>query len=105
VRTEQYTIFDDLTRISYDMCLLAPATLIDGRIQREPVDSLTAGGTLEHKGKRVSATLRCNERGELVDFVTDDRYYAPTGKTPMRVQWSTQAHDYHNIAGTKITSG
>ena len=63
-----------LTRIFYDMCLLAPAT------------------------------LHFNERGELVDFVTNDRYYAPTGKTSMRVRWSTPAHDYRDFAGLKITS-
>jgi hypothetical protein len=87
-----------------DMCLLAPATLIDRRIQWEPVDPLTARGTLEHSGKRVSATLHFNERGELVDFVTDDRYYAPTGKTPRRVGWSTPARNYRDFAGLKIMS-
>ena len=87
-----------------DMCLLAPATLIDGRIQWEPIDSLTARGTLEHNGKRVSATLYFNERGELANFVTDNRYYSPTGKTSKRVRWSTPAHDYRDFAGLKITS-
>jgi hypothetical protein len=45
-----------------DMCLLAPATLIDKRIQWEPVDSLTERGILEHSGKSVSVFTRSRER-------------------------------------------
>jgi hypothetical protein len=49
-------------------------------------------------------TLRFNEKGELVDFVTDDRYCAPAGGTSRRAGWSTPAHGYRDFGGVKIMS-
>lgn len=84
-----------------DMCLMAPATLIDQRIQWKSIDSLTAKATFNDKGCLVSATLYFNTQGELTNFVTDDRYMT-LGNTFQRAQWSTPVRDYKDFNGFKL---
>ncbi|MCB9081416.1 MAG: hypothetical protein H6555_06855 [Lewinellaceae bacterium] len=64
---ETVTVFND-------MCLLAPATLIDSRIQWKPIDSLSAQAVFTNGNTSISAILYFNEAGALVDFGSDDRY-------------------------------
>ncbi|MBK8983453.1 MAG: hypothetical protein IPM38_14330 [Ignavibacteria bacterium] len=40
-----------------------------------------------------------NETGELVNFISDDRYNADAG---IKMTWSTPLRDYKNINGFKI---
>ena len=87
-----------------DMCIMAPAGLIDERIEWESVDSLTARATFNNKGIKVSAVLYFNEKGQLINFVSDDRFYSPTGKTYERVRWSTPVSDYKDINGFNLAS-
>ena len=49
-----------------DMCVLAPATLIDKNIQWESMDSLTVKATLTNQDYTISAVLSFNENGELI---------------------------------------
>jgi hypothetical protein len=84
-----------------DMCLLAPATLIDRRIRWEPVDSLSAKAIFTNTGITVSAVLYFNEQGQLIDFISNDR----TAVADMRqYPWSTPVSDYKNINGLNIMS-
>ncbi|ATW27479.1 DUF6544 family protein [Candidatus Formimonas warabiya] len=85
-----------------DMCLLAPATLIDPRIHWETVDASTVKATFEDQGDAVSALLYFNDQGALINFVTDDRYYSPMGKSYQRVRWSTPVKDYQEMNGVKV---
>ncbi|MDF2547644.1 MAG: hypothetical protein K0R93_2542 [Anaerosolibacter sp.] len=94
---ETVTVFND-------MCLLMPATLIDKRIQWEEIDPLTVKATFENKGNRISALLYFNEKGELTNFVSDDRYYSPTGTSYQQVRWSTPIKDYKEMNGVKIVT-
>ncbi len=93
--SETVTLFND-------MCLMAPATLIDKRIQWETVDAWTAKGTFNDNGCKVSALLYFNTRGELTNFITDDRYYTTVGQSYQRVRWSTPVRDYAEINGVKL---
>ncbi|MFZ5967815.1 MAG: DUF6544 family protein [Bacillota bacterium] len=95
---ETVTVFND-------MCLLTPASLIDERIQWEAIDDLTAKATFNNNGYEVSAVLYFNEKGELINFVSDDRYYSPTGKTYEKVRWSTPVKGYKEVNGVKIMDG
>jgi len=89
-----------------DMCFMAPATLIDPRLQWETVDSLTAKGTLTLQGRKISAWLYFNPQGQLINFVSDDRYYQPVGESPRRARWSTPIREYRETGGIKLgTSG
>jgi hypothetical protein len=95
---ETVTVFND-------MCLLAPASLIDKRIQWEIVDPLAVKATFNNNGIKVSAMLYFNDKGELVKFVSDDRYYSPTGKTYENIRWSTPVYEYKDYDGVRISSG
>lgn len=95
---ETVTVFND-------MCMFAPASLIDERIQWESIDPLTVKATFNNNGIKVSALLYFNEKGELINFVSDDRYYSPTGKTYQNIRWSTPAGEYKDYNGIRITSG
>ena len=94
---ETVTVFND-------MCLLAPASLIDKRIQWETVDPLTVKAVFNNNGINVSAVLYFNDQGQLVNFVSEDRYYSPTGKTYQKVPWSTPVRDYKEINGVKLAT-
>jgi hypothetical protein len=95
---ETVTVFND-------MCMFAPASLIDERIQWESIDPLTVKATFDNKGIKVSAFLYFNGKGELINFVSDDRYYSPTGKTYQKIRWSTPVKEYKDYNGIKISSG
>ena len=86
-----------------DMCLMAPSTLIDPRIQWESVDALTAKASFNDNGCIVSAVLYFNTLGELTNFSTDDRYMT-VGKTYQKVRWSTPVRDYKDYNGLKLPS-
>ena len=87
-RAETVTVLNDL-------CVLAPATLTSPRIRWQPVDASTARAWFTAGGNTISAELRFDAAGELVDFVSDDRRASSAdGRsfTPMR--WSTPLRDY-----------
>ncbi len=73
-QSENVTLFND-------MCLLAPATLINKNIQWDSIDKLRAKAKFTHNGITITALLSFNEKGELVNFVSDDRFLSSDGKT------------------------
>jgi hypothetical protein len=87
-----------------DMCVMAPAALIDTSIHWELIDSLTAKATYSNKGFTISATLYFNKEGALVDFSSDDRYLLADGITYKNYRWSTPVKDYVDIGGHRIAS-
>jgi hypothetical protein len=91
-KTETVTLFND-------MCLLAPATLIDKRIQWELIDSYSAKAIYTNNGITISATLFFDELGRLVNFVSDDRGSIDDGKT---YRFSTPVHAYKNFNGFNV---
>ncbi len=94
---ETVTVFND-------MCILAPATLIDKRIQWEPVDEYTAKATFNNEGISIQTVLYFNEKGQLINFESDDRFYSPTGETYENVRWSTPVSNYKNINGYNLAT-
>jgi len=96
---------EDVTMFN-DMCLLAPATLIDKKIKWESIDSLTVKAWFTYNNITVSALLYFNNKGELINFVSGDRYLSADGKTYHNYKWSTPCRDYKEYNGRKIaTSG
>jgi hypothetical protein len=75
---ETVTVFND-------MCLLAPATLIDKNIIWEGVDSLT-----------VKA---------LINFISNDRFETKDGKTYKNFPWHTPVEGYQDINGFRLPTG
>jgi len=94
-QSENVTLFND-------MCLLAPATLINKNIQWNSIDKLRAKAKFTHNGITVTALLSFNEKGELVNFVSDDRFLSSDGKTYTNFPWSTPVKDYRDFDGRKV---
>jgi hypothetical protein len=94
-QSENVTLFND-------MCLLAPSTLINKKIQWETIDKLTAKAKFTHNGITITALLSFNEKGELVNFVSDDRFLSSDGKTYTNYPWSTPVKDYKDFNGRKV---
>jgi hypothetical protein len=85
-----------------DMCFMAPATLIDKNIQWETIDSLTVKARFTNNNITISALLYFNEKGELTNFVSDDRFYCEDGKNYYSYQWSTPVKEYKDLDGRKV---
>jgi len=94
-QSENVTLFND-------MCLLAPATLTDKKIQWETIEPLTVKARFTHNNITIAALLYFNEKGELVNFVSDDRFLSADGKTFLSYRWSTPVKNYKDFAGRKV---
>ena len=87
-----------------DMCIMAPASLIDKNIQWKTIDPHTVKATYTNKGTAITALLYFNEKGELINFISDDRYLSEDGKTYRNYRWSTPIKNYKNVGGRNIPS-
>ena len=82
-RAETVTLFNDL-------CVLAPAALVDAPVTWEVLDRHHVRGTSTYGQHTVSAVLVLDDNHDLVDFISDDRLRAaPDGRHFMRQRWST----------------
>ncbi len=95
---ETVTVFND-------MCFMAPATLIDPNIEWTEVDNITADARFTNGNITVSATLYFNEEGELVNFLSNDRFETADGKTYKNNPWLTPVTGYKNINGYRLPAG
>ncbi|HET7115518.1 MAG TPA: DUF6544 family protein [Hanamia sp.] len=93
-KAETVTLFND-------MCLMAPATLIDKRIQWETLDSLSAKATFTNGVNKITAALYFNEQHQLVNFISDDRYDIGDMK---QYRFSTPVKEYNEFNGRNIFS-
>ena len=87
-----------------DMCCMAPATLIDKRITWLESDSSKVKAEFTNNGITVSAWLWFNEKGELYNFISDDRFAAGKNGSMKRIRWSTPMKNYREINGYKLAS-
>jgi hypothetical protein len=89
-----------------DMCVMAPATLIDPAIVWEPVDARIVRASFTNAGHTIRAELSFNEAGELTNFWSDDRYQTSRdGKTVKQVRWSTPLGRYRAFGPVRLASG
>jgi hypothetical protein len=96
-------ISDTITLLN-DMCLFAPATLIDERISWEQVDENTVNAIFKTEYCTVTATLYFNEKNELIKFTSEDRYYDNSDGTYQKVKWTTPFGNYKEINGLLLPS-
>jgi hypothetical protein len=94
-RSETVTMFND-------MCLLAPATLVEPSIRWQELDERRVSGTFTNAGNTISAVLSFDEAGELTNFVSDDRYQSSDGKSYERFRWSTPVGNYRDFGGVRL---
>jgi hypothetical protein len=95
-RSETVTLFND-------MCLLAPATLIDPAVVWGPVEGPTVHARFTNAAQTISARLLFGDDGLLVNFVSDDRSRSsPDGKTFTRLRFSTPVRDYRDFGPVRL---
>ncbi len=87
-----------------DMCLMAPATLIDPRIAWESVDDTTARARFTSADQTIAATLHFDNAGQLVNFVSDDRARTEEGGVFRPRRFSTPVRDYRQFGATRVMS-
>jgi hypothetical protein len=88
-----------------DLCVLAPAALIDPALRWEPSPGNTARVAFTRGAHTIRATLHFNDIGELVDFVSDDRSRAsPDGKSFTAERWSTPLSEYRTFGARHLSS-
>jgi hypothetical protein len=88
-----------------DMCFIAPATLIDRNIEWKEIDDLTVDARFSNGNIAITATLYFNESGELVNFLSNDRYETSDGKTYINYPWLTPVTGYTKINGYCLPAG
>jgi hypothetical protein len=97
-RTETVTLFND-------MCIMAPATLVDPAIRWETIDAKTVEATYTNAPHTIRAVLSFNEEGALVNFWSDDRpALAPDGVTFVPQRWSTPVGEYRAQGPFRLAS-
>ncbi len=88
-----------------DMCVMAPATLIDRAIRWEPVDATQCRASFTAAGHTIRATLLFDEEGRLADFFSDDRPSLDSdGKTFTQGRWSTPLSSYRSFGPYRLAS-
>ena len=95
--SETVTFFNDL-------CSMAPAALIDKRIEWLEVDGNKVKASFSNNGITISAWLYFNEKGELINFVSEDRSAMEANGTMTKLKWSTPLRDYKDINGYRLAS-
>jgi hypothetical protein len=97
--SETVTLFND-------MCVMAPAMLIDRAIVWKPIDARTVRAVFTNAGHTIGAELTFNGAGELTNFRSEDRYRtSPDGRSLLRARWSTPLRDYRLFGQVRLASG
>jgi hypothetical protein len=95
-RSETVTILND-------MCLLAPAALVDAPIDWETFDARTVRATFGRLDETITATLTFDEAGMLANFSSDDRSRSSKdGSTFTPQRWTTPALEYQTMEGRRV---
>ena len=88
-----------------DMCFMAPGTLIDRNIEWEQIDAITVNAKFTNGNISIGATLYFNDEGELVNFLSNDRFETTDGKTYKNYPWLTPVTGYTSVNGYRLPSG
>lgn len=96
-RSETVTLFND-------MCLLAPATLVDANATWRALDDHKVQGTFTNAGNTIGAELSFDAQGDLVLFVSNDRDQSADGTTYRNLPWSTPVSDYRDFGPARVAA-
>jgi hypothetical protein len=97
-RSEAVTLFND-------MCLLAPATLVDPRVTWQTIDARSVRGRFTNGQQTIAAVLEFDDEGRLSNFVSDDRSRSsPDGTTFTSLRFSTPVRDYRAFGSVRLAS-
>lgn len=86
-----------------DMCVMAPPTLIDPRIQWLRTEGNTVYATFTNDAITITAGLCFNDKGELINFFSDDRPGLQNNRLT-KARWSTPLSCYTTFNGFRLAS-
>jgi hypothetical protein len=87
-----------------DMYCMAPGTLIGENIYWDVLDPLSVRAKFTNEDLSVTSDLFFNENGDLVNFLSNDKYETTDGKTYTSFPWSTPIKEYVEINGIRLPS-
>ena len=87
-----------------DMCVMAPGALIDKRIEWLEVVGNKVKASFTNNGITISAWLYFNEKGELINFDSEDRSALGKNGETIKLKWSTPMRDYKDINGYRLAT-
>ena len=90
---------DETVTLFNDICLFAPAALIDKRILWQGIDSTCAKAIFTNGQNKITATLYFNATGQLTNFISDDRYAVSLMR---QYRFSTPVKDFKLIGGRNV---
>ncbi len=95
---EKGSLLDKAETVTFfnDICLFAPAFLIDNRISWQPINSHATKAILTVNNQSIAATLFFNKKGQLINFESDDRYIVSDKK---QYRFSTPVSNYKAFNG------
>lgn len=95
-QAETVTVFNDL-------CILAPAAIIDAPVTWQRVDDHHVCGTFINGAHTVTAELVFSDDHDLIDFISDDRLRASADAKNFTPQlWSTPVREYRTIDSRRV---
>ncbi|GAB4118333.1 MAG: hypothetical protein Kow00103_15520 [Candidatus Caldatribacteriota bacterium] len=77
------------------------ALLPNDYLEWKEIDSNSARAIIKYKGYTASGIFTFNEKGEIIKFVSNDRYMESDGKY-FQTQWSGYYRNYQQFEGIKI---
>lgn len=92
---ETVTVFNDL-------CVMAPAALLDVPVRWTAAGAHSVRGEFTRGSQTVSAVLTFDAEGDLVDFVSEDRFLSADGKSYRRLPWSTPMRGHRDFGGVRL---
>ncbi len=88
-----------------DWCCLAPGALLSPDITWDPIDNRRAAAHFTLGVNTVTAELRFDDSGDLVDFVADGRgAMSADGRTVTPLRWSTPLRDYAQVGPARLAT-
>jgi hypothetical protein len=87
-----------------DMCCLAPATLIDKRIKWLEISENRVRAAFTNNHITISAWLHFDDKGELINFISNDRYAYEKENVMRQIPWETPLKNYRDMNGYKLAT-
>lgn len=96
-QSESVTLFNDL-------CAFAPGALLGAKVEWRETGPRSLEGTFHHLGSKVRAELFFDAEGDLVSFLSYDRFQSRDGKTYLSFGWETPLSDYQQVGPARVAT-
>lgn len=78
-----------------------PTAFLEKNVFWEYIDEYSVKGTLKDSGLVTSAIFQFNDKGEIINFISEDKNAVIKGKT-IKAKWMTPMRNYKEFGGIKV---